>query len=141
MSISIIPIELDALPCPIRVVSESQKKYANLNAVMLNSLKPMLDRVLTTYEQTGVIDPEFYKILKEMRETQKLQLEYLKFIQEMTSGAQATMEQHTVDILVALVKNDADLRKKLGEKAARMYLNSRTVMESATERPDSTTPG
>jgi hypothetical protein len=106
MSTSIIPIDLDALPVPIRVVKEAQKQY--------DIIKIYLAALVQTYNETGVMDKDFWRAMKELRE-------WLRIIKELTLDTQQSFEQQSVDLLMELAKHDPGLRAKLGAEMARRY--------------------
>ena len=113
-SVDIIPIELDALPVPVRVLKESQKSYM--------TLLQYEQQLVNVYNQTGEMPRDFFRV-------QKLKLDLLKFIKEMTLDTQATFEQQAATLLVEIAREDPDLRKKLGAEAARRYFQSRQVID------------
>jgi len=134
-SIDIIPISLNALPAPIRVVSEAQKKYATLVSMLEKVVGPLLNKALGEIAVTGEIPPDFYKIMKEIKDMSKLSLDYLKFIKEITLDTQMSFEQLTTDLLMKIAQDNPDFKKALGDQAvtkAREYLVNREVVEIDT---------
>ena len=128
--VNVIPVKLDNLPVPIRVVSEAQEKYVNLLHIESNIIAPALEREIIVMQELGSPSKDFYKLMKEVKDFRKLQLDYLKFIKELTLDVQATNEAMVADLVLEIAKSDPDLKKRLKPIAAakaREYLQNRMV--------------
>lgn len=109
-SVALIPIEIDALPAPIRIVKEAQKKYLTLEIYLRN--------IVNTYNETGVMSRDFFKIIKEQRE-------WAKLMGDLTKETQNKFDQIAGDVLIQIARERPELRKALGEQAAREFLKER----------------
>ena len=133
--IPVIPVEIDSLPVPVRAVKEAQRHYLELENLNTTLLVPIIEKLAAEINQEGgIIPPEIFKAVKEIRDTKKLQLEYLRIVKELTVDQQTQFEQHAADTLVQLIKtvpaikNDPNVRDAL-VNSARDYLKQRESHE------------
>lgn len=131
--VPIIPVEIDSLPVPVRAVKEAQRHYLELEQMAKNILMPVIEKLaneINNAEDGTPLPPELFRATRDLRETKKLQLEYLRIVKELTVDQQSQFEQHAADTLVNLIKtvpaikNDPAVKEAL-VNSARDYLRQR----------------
>jgi len=113
---AIIPISLDACPVPIRAVTELEK-----DLIQVQSLIDQLVESHNTFVAKGE-DPTkdrgffaAYKILMERKS------KILEMYEKQTHDVQNTFETKAVDFMLDVAKNNEQVKKILGEKAAKYF--------------------
>ena len=114
MEVAIIPTDIDSLAAPVRALSEAQKNYLILEAYKNN--------LINQYNDTQIMNKDIFRVLKEQRE-------HLKFIKEMTVDTQMEFEQQAADFLIAVMRQDPQLREKIGEELARKFQKKAIIQD------------
>lgn len=125
--VPVVPVSIDAIPCPVDVLRQTQRHYLEAESVIHDVLVPLLNGLAKEYAESGTVDPGIFRAVKEIASMKKLQLEYLKVIKELTHDEQTAFEKQAIDVVVALAKNDADLSKMITDEVVRKMMDRRNA--------------